>query len=112
MCKQVKRMTVKNVGCGAAKDISFYLKGFGKEEYLTAFPITSMQSGEEKKIHITFLDTEVQTDNLIARGRFTYQDLLDNDYYQDVEFVFEKTGNIKNVTKYGVEKPILLNEEK
>lgn len=102
---------IKNIGSGTAKDIVFTWKGFSETESEIVFPIINLQSGDNKNIKFHFVESEEHFDKLIACGRFTYQDLLENSYYQDVCFFFERNGNEIKCTGHGIEKPELITKE-
>jgi hypothetical protein len=102
---------IKNIGSGTAKDIVFTWKGFTEFDSEIVFPIINLQSSDNKNIKFHFVESVVNSDTLVAKGRFTYQDLLENSYFQDVCFYFERDGNTIKCIGHGIEKPELLTKE-
>ena len=80
---------IKNVGRGAAREITWIWKNFNNSFDKGNFPIRAVQNGEKQFLIFSFGVPKNTYDVNIARVELNFKDLLDNAYTQIVEFRFK-----------------------
>lgn len=106
---------VQNIGRGAAKDITYTYEwdNFSKKYERGAFPIGGLQSSGNSNIKIEFALPSDQRNPVKSAFQIRFNDLLENEYSQRIEFHFEYSKNMASMVlkNYTVQSPIVMNKE-
>lgn len=109
-----RRISIKNIGLGPAKDVSYMWRNLDGEYSRNDLGFTAILPGETKDIYIDFL-AEHKDDfseyTAPVSIVFTYCDLLENKYHLSIDLVFmiSTEDNVK-LTKYTVGTPSVVKE--
>ncbi len=105
---------MKNIGNGAAKNISYVYEWNNHAQRYDrgAFPIQALSSGESEGLRVEFHYTQA-VDDQSATFILRYQDLLDNNYSQQLDFCFKRASDTTlQIAGIVNSSPILMAEEK
>lgn len=83
---------MKNIGTGSAINLAYHWKNKNQEEQTGEFPFTTLEKGEMKTVGI-HIQTELLPQYAAYKAQasliLNYQDLLENNYEQEIIFSFD-----------------------
>lgn len=99
------KYSVKNIGRGTAKDITWVWHWFNGSYDKKDFPIRALQSGDKHSLKITFATPKGKSDVTIASIELRFRDLLNNTYTQTIQFEFEYFRDVLTLKGYNMTAP-------
>ena len=106
-------LQMKNIGLGTAKDIKY---SFRWEDGLEcceneAFPVQALFSNENQTIKIITQHPVITNKELTGAITFSYRDLLDNEYKQELELQYSQGSTLFTLQSLSVSSPIQIKKE-
>ncbi len=101
----ITKYSVKNIGRGTAKDITWVWHWFNGSHDNKDFPIRALQSGEAHSLKIAFATPGAQPDVTNASIELRFRDLLNNAYTQTIQFEFEYCSGMLVLKSYNMTVP-------